>query len=396
MLRMNPTDPRLVVGECRAITSAFDTKPNDEPLTQANYAALREAVKMADTALAALSVTDAASFDPAGYLWLQRATAFALLQSDDGSKEALRSYEKALELDPNHGDAWFDLGLFQKRRGKWLEAFEATKTARKLLGDEKRVMWNLAITATALGRGADAVEAWRVLGIPATVSEGGMPFVEGMPSAALRVVTRGTGSLTAANIPDTSLTFEVLSVAPLSPCHGVVTSPTVREGIVDFGDVVLWDGTPIATTNSDGQLRPTFPLLAKLHDGTEKRFRFLAIARRDEDLEAFTTELAEQSDVFVQSARIERACSHCALASPNEAEKNALLHDRKTVYGKIVLPEKADLKAFRALFERASKKSDGMFVALPGLYEALGETALAGKQHTAWAGIERTHDHGRA
>ena len=33
--------------------------------------------------------------------------------------------------------------------------------------------------------------------------------------------------------------FEVVWVQPLSPCHGVVRSPTQRDAVADFGDVVV-------------------------------------------------------------------------------------------------------------------------------------------------------------
>ena len=60
---------------------------------------------------------------------------------------------------------WFNLGLLHKARGRvGRGARRPTQRARALLGDEKAVLWNLAIAATALGRGEDAAEALRKLG----------------------------------------------------------------------------------------------------------------------------------------------------------------------------------------------------------------------------------------
>jgi len=73
-----------------------------------------------------------------------------------------------------------------------------------------------------------------------------MPLVPGLPPMQVRVLAKGPGTGPNATVPDSSVSFELVWVAPLSPCHGVVQSATFREAPIDYGDVVLWDGAPVS------------------------------------------------------------------------------------------------------------------------------------------------------
>ena len=99
-----------------------------------------------------------------GYLQLNMADALRMMgpEYDD---EALNAYKVALAIDDQRGSWWFHLGIFYKWRGRFQEALEANQKAFARLGPQKGVLWNLAICATALGKGALALEAWEKLGL---------------------------------------------------------------------------------------------------------------------------------------------------------------------------------------------------------------------------------------
>src|SRR6201999_837754 len=125
--------------------------------------------------------------------------------------------------------------------------------------------------------GEVAVEALQKLGFPARLLPGGMPHVDEMPPVQVRVATRGSGHGFGGAELDRAVAFELVWVSPASPCHGVVQTPTFREASVDYGDVVLWDGTPIGVTQQQGRNVPRFPLLSRLRAGDERRLRFVAL-----------------------------------------------------------------------------------------------------------------------
>ncbi|MAC25269.1 MAG: hypothetical protein CMH59_02065, partial [Myxococcales bacterium] len=217
-----------------------------------------------------------------------------------------------------------------------------------------------ALAATALGQGDVAAGLWRDLGIEARLSEGGMPIVEGVPEVRVRApsVASGHGVL-----PEPERSFEVLWVAPTSPCHGVVISPSFRDCPVDWGDVVLWDGAPVS------QDPPVFPLLEILREGDEHRFRFVALAKRG-DVEKIVERLPEGVQAFAHPVGVEKDGDVLA-------------------YGKLVAPASVDLKALRGRFEAALAELRTMRLAMPELYEKTGPTKRAGQEHQAWRGIER-------
>ena len=98
--------------------------------------------------------------------------------------EAHTALEAALALHPERGAWWFNLGLLHKARHAFREGLAANQRARALLGDERAVLWNIAICATAAGEGAIAVEALRAIGHDAKLAPSGMPYVDGLAADA--------------------------------------------------------------------------------------------------------------------------------------------------------------------------------------------------------------------
>lgn len=378
-------DPEVVVAACAALVARAQRRPPDEPAPPDGPARL--AADAAARCLAAVGEREDVGREPLAYLWINRANALRHL-GGDADAEAREAYDRALALEPDRGAWWFDLGVLHKWRGRYDEALECFEQARERGTDPRATAWNLAICATALGRGEAAAELWRRLGLPAEVTKsGGMPHVAGMPPVQVRVPTRGPGTGAESSVPDRAVTFELVWVAPLSPCHGVVQTPPFRDAPVDYGDVVLWDGAPVGV-GPDGT--PRFPLLTRLRAGDEHRFRFVGLQQKTGDVERLAAELPEDVRLFVHRERVEHVCPRCASGEALQKHRHEPPEEHRIVYGAFVAPAALDLQAFRTRYEEAVRRMGSVALALPGLYEAVGDTKKAGQQHQAWRGIERT------
>ncbi len=346
-------DPRRVVAACAALNAAAQLRPLDLPPLPEGPAA--QAARLAEQALAR---------DPsgplAGYLWINRANALRALGPEEDGR-AQRAYAEALARD-DRGWWHFDLAVLHKWRGRWEASLQASLAARERLGAVRPVCWNIALAATALGDGGRALEAWRALGFDPRLGEGsGLPFVEGIPPFQVRVPSRPSGF--GLGEPEGEQ-FELVWVQPISPCHGVLASPTFGDAPVDYGDVVLWDGAPVLFDP------PCFPLLEILRRGDERRLRFLALASAGE-VEEVAGALGE---LGVQ-----------AFAHP----RGRAIEGQQLIVGKLVAAATLDLSELRRRFEAALDAADGARWAVPDLYELCGDTKRAGREHQRWRGLAR-------
>ena len=313
--------------------------------------------------------------------------------------EAQEAFTRAIELDPERGEWWYDAGLLDKWRGRFDEGYAANEQAKMRLGPERPVLWNLAICATALGKAEEAVELWEEIGVPARIDRArDLPYVAGLPPMLLRVLSRTPATDATSQLPDKAVAFELVWIAPLSPCHGVVQSPTFRDAPIDYGDLVLWDGAPVAAhTTSANDPVPVFPLLEILRPGDERRWPFVGLEREPGAAQGLEEALPDGVRVFIQEERVEHQCAACEAGEPHEhgagapsaaaaaaaAESGAV----SLVRGKVIVPASLDLSEFRQAWEGAAKARP-MSVSLPSLYEELGDSKQAGQEHQAWRGIE--------
>lgn len=374
-------DPKLALLACDALVRTAELLPIDVPPPEKGAA--MGAVHVAQRALERL--TDAQRTDPElkGYLQINLANGLRLGHLHD---RALAAYKAALATMPDNGAWWFNLGLLHKVRGSFEEGLEANRRAGQLLGDERPVLWNTAICATALGRGEEATAAFAKLGIETRVSPTGMPYaVQELPPVQVRAAAVGPGHAGPSVVPDRSVSLELLWVSPLTPCHGVVQSASYRDASIDYGDVILWDGVPVDVGEHDGRPVPRFALLSVLSKGDEHRFRFVALEREPGAIDGLRAALPDAARLFVHAEDVVRGGRGTEATGSGEGAGR----QEGLVYGKIVLPHDIDLAAFRTLLD-ASVKAHALELVVPELLEVLGDTAAAGKAHTLWRGIERT------
>lgn len=379
-----PDDLELVLATCDALLRSAERRALDEPALDGEAPAL--AAGAASRCLAKLAAADRQSADAAGRLLATRANALRLL-SPKRLDDALDAIEQALSLDPTRGEWHLDRAILHKWRRDFAASLESCRAARALLGDRKPVLFNLAIAATALGEAEVACEAWRAMGIPARAEPGSLPLVVGLPPAELRLPVRGPGH--GLSPWGEAAGLEIVAVQPLSPCHGVLCSPSFGDAVADFGDVVLWDAAPIGVGRRGTDVTPRFALLTVLKRGAEQRFRFLALQQEAGQIEALGRALAPQGALYVHAERVEVACPRCAAGDVLVRHEHLPAEAHRVAIGKLLVPERTDLDAVAAALERAKRAHPGVLLSVPGLYEALGRTAEAGKHHQRWGAIER-------
>ncbi|MDH3653974.1 MAG: tetratricopeptide repeat protein [Myxococcales bacterium] len=389
------TDWRLTLGTASLLLEQAGRRAMDEPPLREDGPAAWAAEAL-QRSLDALDDADRKDPEVAGNLNAMLGNALRFCGPGKDA-EAQDAFTRAIELDPERGEWWYDAGLLDKWRGRFDEGYAANEQARMRLGDQRPVLWNLAICATALGKAEEAVDTWDQLGVPARIDRSrGMPFVANLPPMLLRVLSRTPATDATSQLPDKAVGFELVWIAPLSPCHGVVQSPTFRDAPIDYGDLVLWDGAPVAAhQTSAGDAVPVFPLLEILRPGDERRWPFVALEREQGAVRSLEEALPEGVRVFIQQERVEHHCAACEAGEPHEhgAESGAVSApvsapvSGSLVRGKLIVPFALKLDELREAWERAVQDR-ALSVALPELYEAVGDAKQAGQEHQAWRGIE--------
>jgi len=386
------TDWQLTLLAASLLIEQAGRRGMDEPtLTEDGPASW--AARALQRSLDALGDAERKDADVAGHLYATLGNALRLCGPgrDDEAQEA---FTRAIEIDPERGEWWYDAGLLDKWRGRFDEGYAANEQARMRMGPQRPVLWNLAICATALGKAEEAVEVWEEIGVPARLDRArDMPYVAGLPPMVLRVLSRTSPADGTASLPDKTVGFELVWTAPLSPCHGVVQSPTFGDAPIDYGDLVLWDGAPVAAHQvSAEEAVPVFPLLEVLRPGDERRWAFVALEREPEALEGLEQALPEGTRVFVQQERVGHHCPACEAGEAHEHQEagSATATAAATAglaRGKVIVQRTQDLEAFRTAWEAATGVR-ALSVSLPALYEELGDSKRAGQEHQAWRGIE--------
>ncbi|AKF06835.1 hypothetical protein [Sandaracinus amylolyticus] len=379
-------DPALAAAAITALVRVDERRPLDEPAIGEGAASV--AAKHAERLLATLPPEAAADADRGGALTIAYANALRRL-GPARDADAAAAFERAIARHGARGEWLVDLGLCHKWAGRFRAALLAFRKAREKLGDRRPVLFHLAGAAIGAGEGEEAAAALRALGHAAEAAPERLPFVPDLAPAQLRVPTRGPGHGLAAFVPDAAASFERVWVQPLSPLHGVVRSPTFREAIADWGDVVLWDAAPTGTIPHEGRAVPVFPMLAVLKPGDERRFRFLALEQTEEQVRALGEQLPEGVVLYVHGQRVEQVCARCAAGEVLTKHEHEAPTEHRAVFGKLLIPGDRPLPEVRDALEKALRAAPGVLMAIPALYEALGLTQLAGKNHKSWGVIER-------
>lgn len=385
LARAHPRDALLLALAARVLVLAADGRPRDEPRLPGEDCAEDAAA----FAFQALSLDG--EIEPELLAWLRKLRANALrLAGPERDDEARGAFEEALRDRRDDGHLWFDYALLHKWRGRFQAAMDCNLRAQARLGDTRALLFNLGIAATAVGDGNVAGLCWKKLGFPVSLNEkSGHAFVPDLPEVEVRVISRGAGYGIEPTVPDQALAFEVVWVVPLSPVHGVVSTPSFRDAPIDYGDVVLWDAAPASVDASGGAPRPRFPLLEILRRGDESRLRFVALEQQRGDVAALESSLPEGCKVFVQREQVSHVCSLCAAGDSMRKHEHLPAEEHRLVYGKIVAPASVKPTELHARLDASLRASGKVRMAIPELYEKMGDTKRAGQEHQAFRTLER-------
>lgn len=375
-LSAHAEDPEVVIAASAVLLRVADRRGLDAPT--------REEGPASRVARATAEVLAKAPPELQAWLFVNRANALRRL-GPGRDADARTAFRAALDLDDSRPGWWLDLALLHKWRGRWRDALEAVEAASSRGADPRRVAFERAIAGTALAERELVLAAWESLGVPMEVREGGgWSCSRELPPVQVRVPAKASGHgirwlRVDSERPDPEgRVFELVWVTPLSPVHGVVSSPTFEDAPVDYGDVILWDAAPVPSVGEGG---PVFPLLEILGRGEEHRLRFVALVQPGE-LDALLAQLRAHPALEV------RSFAH--VAARGEGERPLEL-----VYGKWLVPPAVDLAHLAdALTDSVARLRDaehdvaGIRLAIPELYEPL-DTERAGKEHQAWRTIEK-------
>jgi len=374
------TDKQRVYAAARAAVDAAEEEPMDVPPAIDNPAlgAARTFRELLDRLLP----DEANDSEIGGALLTDLAMALRLAGSehDVDARDAIR---RAIELDPSDAHRWYCLGLLCKWRGRWAEGVEANQKARELGLTTEAVLWNLAICATGARDTFTAAEAWLALGMKSRPGVDGLPLMERRGLAQIRVSTLGEGVAPAAHRAGAGdYTFEYLWVEPSSPCHGVVVNPTIYDLVVDYGDVVLWDGAPVGWREHGGKRYPRFPLLERLERAPLYRWYFVAKQPRAGAVVALAKELGDDIVIEAHSEEAFLLCKECAERGVQPGHHHGH-NEPRFANGKFIVPHDRDLRAFANHLD-ALLARDGITLAIPSLAIVLGDSERQRDEDRRW------------
>lgn len=83
-----------------------------------------------------------------------------ILSRDDFAR-ALPFFEKAVDIDPNYAEAWYQAGFCYGMLGRHAEALKASRTAARLRPEWAQTYVNIGASSFALGQFKEAAEAYR-------------------------------------------------------------------------------------------------------------------------------------------------------------------------------------------------------------------------------------------
>ncbi len=150
-----------------------------------------------------------------------------LMESEPG--EAELHFRRAMELEPEWGMPFYNLGLLCKWGRRWEESLRYNKRAHELDPDDEASRWNLGIAATAIGQWETAAHCWEGVGLP--LQEGPGPWDYGLGPVPIRV-----------NVDEAP---EVVWCRRLDPARAeILNVPTPASGR-RCRDIVLHDGEPV-------------------------------------------------------------------------------------------------------------------------------------------------------
>jgi tetratricopeptide (TPR) repeat protein len=230
----------------------------------------------------------------------------------DDPGQALAMYQRVLELDPKRPTTLYNIGLIHKYRGDWQLSREFNKRAVHLSPEDEAANWNLAIAATALRDWTTARAAWRRLGILETDGEG--PIEEHFGKTPVRLSPDDSG--------------EVVWGDRIDPVRVRVLNVPYPESGFRYGDIVLHDGAPVGSRESEGREYSVFNVLELFEASSFSTYQAEVRIERDSDAEELTQAFDNAGVINEDWTRSVRfLCKQCSEGRVHEQHDHDLQRD---------------------------------------------------------------------
>lgn len=282
------------------------------------------------------------------------------------------SLRKLTEIDPRNSAYQYNLGLFYKTRGRFAEGVAAGRVAAALQREViDRTEWNLGICATGARDAETALDVWKRMGQKIELGRFGLPE-GGYPACKVRLAQRPLAERTADS--DDPGEEETVWIERLSPCHGIIRSVLFGSLGVDYGDVVLMDGAPIAYHTYGEQQVPVFPHLATL---MRRNYQFFAFAGTQEtagQLADLSGDLDGDAVIYSYTESLKIMCANC-WRNPDIDHADHEKMEKHVVTGRIAAPPDIPPARLLDLIDRAIQKRRTCQLYAPDLCVAAGQLA---------------------
>jgi hypothetical protein len=215
---------------------------------------------------------------------------------------AEKQFLKATKLAPTWSVPWYNLGLIYKKQRRWSASLTCNQRATQLDARDQAAWWNMGIAATALGKWAEARQAWQGYGIQLPAGEGPLKMNIGPTPIRLNPAAKG----------------EVVWCTRIDPARAVIKNIPLPDSGHCFADIVLHDGEPNGYRLLKGREVPVFDALEILEPSAHRTYEVTVLFRSLEDIEVLI-ELADQDKVAVEDwGTIRRLCQWCSEGKPHE------------------------------------------------------------------------------
>ena len=234
----------------------------------------------------------------------QKIHAKAQALHDEGSEsEAIDLYTKAIKLDPEKAESYYNIGLIYKYRGAWNESLHYNKIANELNPEDESARWNLAIAATALEQWDIARAAWLQHGLALEGDSGPIEMNAGITPVRLNPHDAG----------------EVVWATRIDPVRAVIDSIPFPESGFRHGDIVLHDGAGTGTRKSGDREYSVFNVLKRLQPSAfETALAFIELAN-ETDLDELDKLFADNAHVVEDwTSNVRMLCKQCSEGVPHD------------------------------------------------------------------------------
>lgn len=225
------------------------------------------------------------------------------------TEEAIKAYNRAIEIDPQWADPYYNLGLLYKYRGEWKLSFDLNFKAATLDNTDQPSWWNMGIAATALKDWRMARFAWTGFGIK---------IPPGSPTSELRLPI----GMTPVRLCENS---EVVWGDRIDPARIMIQNIPTQASKRRYRDIVLNDGAPNGFRKVQGRDVPVFDELELFEASDYKTF---AVWVQLENLKQLDTleKVCEKNDLGFENwtTHLRHICSQCSRGTPHEVHDKSL------------------------------------------------------------------------